>query len=135
MVPVWSKNSAGEIRRENLGILYLSCQFGWPVSFNTQAGEYSRVNLQIVVVHSTAEFFDPTVCIFDRSTYLRSFTNETNEHRYAYAAQYQADYARLAKTGEKDPRKLRAAEPVTRRGYQRRLWIVAVYTIRQTQPA
>ena len=50
------------------------------------------------------------VCIFDRSTYLRSFTNETNEHRYAYAAQYQADYARLAKTGEKDPRKLRAAE-------------------------
>jgi hypothetical protein len=43
-----------EIRRENLGILYLSCQFGGPVSFNTQAGEYSRVNLQIVVVHSTA---------------------------------------------------------------------------------
>jgi hypothetical protein len=31
-----------------------------PVCFNTQAGEYSRVNLQIVVVHSTAEFFDPT---------------------------------------------------------------------------
>jgi len=30
------------------------------VSFNTQAGEYSRVNLQIVVVHSTAEFFGPT---------------------------------------------------------------------------
>ena len=47
-----------EIRRENLGILYLSCQFGWPVSFNTQAGEYSRVNLQIVVVHSTAVSHD-----------------------------------------------------------------------------
>jgi hypothetical protein len=25
------------------------------MSFNTQAGEYSRVNLQIVVVHSTVE--------------------------------------------------------------------------------
>ena len=30
------------------------------MSFNTQVGEYSRVHLQIVVVHSTAEFFDPT---------------------------------------------------------------------------
>ena len=33
---------------------HLSCQFGWLVSFNTQSGENSCVNLQIVVAHSTA---------------------------------------------------------------------------------
>jgi ectoine hydroxylase-related dioxygenase (phytanoyl-CoA dioxygenase family) len=40
--------------------------------------------------------------IFDRSTYHRSLKNLTTEDRYAYAAQYQADNARDAKTGKKD---------------------------------
>jgi len=42
------------------------------------------------------------VCIFDRNTYHRSLRNETNEHRYAYAAQYCAEYSRRATTGQKD---------------------------------
>ena len=42
------------------------------------------------------------VCIFDRNTYHRSLKNETSEHRYAYAAQYCAEYARRATTGRKD---------------------------------
>ncbi len=50
------------------------------------------------------------VCIFDRSFYHRSLQNHTNEHRYAYAAQYQADNARLADNGEKDARKMRVSE-------------------------
>ena len=50
------------------------------------------------------------VCIFDRSFYHRSLQNHTGEHRYAYAAQYQADNARRAVTGEKDPLKMRAAD-------------------------
>jgi ectoine hydroxylase-related dioxygenase (phytanoyl-CoA dioxygenase family) len=41
------------------------------------------------------------VCIFDRNTYHRSLKNETNEHRYAYAAQYMAAYSRMAESGEK----------------------------------
>lgn len=36
------------------------------------------------------------VCIFDYNTYHRSLQNETGEDRYAYAAQYMADYARKA---------------------------------------
>jgi ectoine hydroxylase-related dioxygenase (phytanoyl-CoA dioxygenase family) len=50
------------------------------------------------------------VCIFDRNTYHRSLKNDTGEDRYAYAAQYQADAARRADTGAKDPSKMRAAE-------------------------
>lgn len=42
------------------------------------------------------------------SLYHRSLRNETNEHRYAYAAQYMAEYSRLAKTGEKDPLRMQA---------------------------
>lgn len=49
------------------------------------------------------------VCIFDRSFYHRSLQNHTTEHRYAYAAQYQADNARRAVTGEKNPLKLRVS--------------------------
>jgi ectoine hydroxylase-related dioxygenase (phytanoyl-CoA dioxygenase family) len=41
------------------------------------------------------------VCIFDRNTYHRSLKNETNEHRYAYAAQYMSAYSRMAESGEK----------------------------------
>ncbi len=50
------------------------------------------------------------VCIFDRSFYHRTLQNHTDEHRYAYAAQYQADNARRAATGAKDPLKLRVTE-------------------------
>ena len=50
------------------------------------------------------------VCIFDRNTYHRNLKNETDEDRYAYAAQYQSDLARSATTGAKDPLKLRAAD-------------------------
>ena len=50
------------------------------------------------------------VAIFDRSTFHRSLKNETNEHRYAYAAQYQADSARQAWDGKKDPKRMRAAD-------------------------
>ena len=50
------------------------------------------------------------VCIFDRSTYHRSLRNETDRPRYAYAAQYMADYSRLAATGEKDPIKRPVSE-------------------------
>ncbi len=45
------------------------------------------------------------VCIFDRNTYHRSLKNETNEHRYAYAAQYMAAYSRMAQSGEKPSNK------------------------------
>lgn len=50
------------------------------------------------------------VCIFDRNTYHRSLKNETDEDRYAYAAQYMAEYSRLAATGQKDEKRMRAQE-------------------------
>ena len=50
------------------------------------------------------------VCLFDRNTYHRSLRNETNEHRYAYAAQFMADYARIAETGAKDPTRMLARD-------------------------
>ena len=46
-----------------------------------------------------------SVCMFDRNTMHHSKTNETNEHRYAYAAQYREEKARDA-NGKKDPRKM-----------------------------
>jgi hypothetical protein len=49
-------------------------------------------------------------CIFDRCTYHRSLKNATGQHRYAYAAQYQADNTRLASTGKKDPLRMRARD-------------------------
>jgi len=49
-------------------------------------------------------------CIFDRSMYHRSLKNETAEPRYAYAAQYMAEYSRMAATGAKDARKMPVAE-------------------------
>ena len=42
------------------------------------------------------------VVIFDRNTYHRSLKNETGEHRYAYAAQYQSENARNAENGLRD---------------------------------
>ena len=42
------------------------------------------------------------VCIFDRNTYHRSLKNETDEPRFAYAAQYQAENARNSETGTVD---------------------------------
>ena len=42
-------------------------------------------------------------CIFDRNTYHRSLKNETNEDRYAYAAQYISDHARNAGDGKRYP--------------------------------
>jgi ectoine hydroxylase-related dioxygenase (phytanoyl-CoA dioxygenase family) len=50
------------------------------------------------------------VCLFDRYTLHRSHRNTTDRHRYAYAAQYMEDKARLAETGEKDPRCMTADE-------------------------
>jgi len=50
------------------------------------------------------------VGIFDRNTYHRSLSNMTSEHRYAYAAQYQAENARQASTGAKDPKRILVAE-------------------------
>ena len=49
-------------------------------------------------------------CIFDRCAYHRSLKNETGMHRYAYAAQYQADNARIASTGKKDTLRMRARD-------------------------
>lgn len=40
------------------------------------------------------------VCIFDRNTYHRLLKNDTDEDCYAYAAQYQAENARNADTGQ-----------------------------------
>ena len=45
-------------------------------------------------------------CIFDRNMLHRSLKNTTGENRFAYAAQFQAEHARLAATGKKDPNKL-----------------------------
>lgn len=50
------------------------------------------------------------VCIFDRYCLHRSLQNTTNRPRYAYAAQYHSDHARLADTGARDPRNLRAMD-------------------------
>ena len=50
------------------------------------------------------------VCIFDRSTYHRTLTNTTDMPRYAYAAQFMADYSRMAESGEKDPSKMLVSE-------------------------
>jgi ectoine hydroxylase-related dioxygenase (phytanoyl-CoA dioxygenase family) len=49
-------------------------------------------------------------CIFDRHTLHRSLSNSTDRHRFAYAAQYQADNTREALTGKKDPRRMRAGD-------------------------
>jgi ectoine hydroxylase-related dioxygenase (phytanoyl-CoA dioxygenase family) len=51
-----------------------------------------------------------SACIFDRSTLHHSKRNETAEDRYAYAAQYLEDNARIASTGRKDPRRMRVSE-------------------------
>lgn len=51
-----------------------------------------------------------SACIFDRSTLHHSKRNETTEDRYAYAAQYQEDNARLASTGRKDPLRMRVSD-------------------------
>ncbi len=49
-------------------------------------------------------------CIFDRCTYHRSLKNETDQHRFAYAAQYLSDNARIAATGTRDPLRMRARD-------------------------
>lgn len=49
-------------------------------------------------------------CIFDRNMLHRSLQNLTAEDRFAYAAQFQAEYARLAATGKKDPDKMLVSE-------------------------
>jgi ectoine hydroxylase-related dioxygenase (phytanoyl-CoA dioxygenase family) len=46
------------------------------------------------------------VCIFDRTTLHHSKKNLTDEHRYAYAAQYHEEKARFGITGERDFRKM-----------------------------
>jgi ectoine hydroxylase-related dioxygenase (phytanoyl-CoA dioxygenase family) len=46
------------------------------------------------------------VCIFDRYLLHRSLQNETDEDRYAYAAQYQSENTRIADTGKKDPMRM-----------------------------
>ncbi len=48
--------------------------------------------------------------IFDRNTYHRSLTNESERPRYAYAAQYQAAYSRPADTGRKDTTRMPARD-------------------------
>ncbi len=50
------------------------------------------------------------VCIFDRNTYHRSLTNETDSHRYAYAAQYVEEKTRWATTGERDLTRMLATD-------------------------
>jgi ectoine hydroxylase-related dioxygenase (phytanoyl-CoA dioxygenase family) len=50
------------------------------------------------------------VCIFDRCTYHRSLQNDTDEDRYAYAAQYVSESAREARTGEKNPKWILASD-------------------------
>ena len=49
-------------------------------------------------------------CIFDRCTLHRSLKNESDRPRFAYAAQYQADLAREAITGKRDPLRMRAVD-------------------------
>lgn len=51
------------------------------------------------------------VCLFDRTTLHHSKQNDTGEHRYAYAAQYQEANARsVALGGKKDPKKMLVSE-------------------------
>ena len=50
------------------------------------------------------------VVIFDRYTLHRSGQNWTTTPRYAYACQFQSDHARLASTGMRDPRRMRAQD-------------------------
>jgi hypothetical protein len=50
-----------------------------------------------------------SVCIFDRNTMHHSKTNETKEHRYAYAAQYREEKARNP-DGKHDTRKMLVSE-------------------------
>ncbi len=51
------------------------------------------------------------VCIFHRDTYHRSLKNDTDEDRYAYAAQYVEENARYVKLeGRKNPGKVIARE-------------------------
>jgi len=50
------------------------------------------------------------VCFFDRNTLHHSKRNETDRHRYAYAAQYQEAKARRGVDGRPDPRKMLASE-------------------------
>jgi hypothetical protein len=49
-------------------------------------------------------------CIFDRNMLHRSLKNLTDENRFAYAAQFQAEHARMADTGKKDPIRLPVTE-------------------------
>jgi len=49
-------------------------------------------------------------CAFDRFTLHRSGRNLSDQPRFAYAAQYQADLAREAATGNRDPLRMRAAD-------------------------
>lgn len=49
-------------------------------------------------------------CIFTRDTLHRSLTNTTDRPRFAYAAQYQADFARRATDGKRDPSRRRACD-------------------------
>jgi ectoine hydroxylase-related dioxygenase (phytanoyl-CoA dioxygenase family) len=59
-----------------------------------------------------------SACIFDRSTLHRSLQNTTDRPRFAYAAQYQSDFAREAKTGKKDPLRMRAEDLTKLNGTQ-----------------
>ena len=49
-------------------------------------------------------------CIFTRDTVHRSLTNSTDRPRFAYAAQYQSDFARQAVDGKRDPSRRRARD-------------------------
>jgi ectoine hydroxylase-related dioxygenase (phytanoyl-CoA dioxygenase family) len=49
-------------------------------------------------------------CIFDRNTLHRSLQNTTNQNRFAYAAQFQADHARMAETGARDSKRMLATD-------------------------
>jgi ectoine hydroxylase-related dioxygenase (phytanoyl-CoA dioxygenase family) len=49
-------------------------------------------------------------CIFDRYLMHCSRVNETDEPRYAYAAQLQAENARLADTGQREPIRMLASD-------------------------
>lgn len=49
-------------------------------------------------------------CIFDRNTLHRSLQNETDEDRYAYAAQYTSRNARYSETGLIPPHRMLVSE-------------------------
>jgi hypothetical protein len=49
-------------------------------------------------------------CIFDRNMLHRSLKNETDEHRYAYAAQYTSHNARYSETGKRPEKRMLASE-------------------------